>query len=102
MAAANEKTLTPGTTVSVQLVRGDYSVAAAGTEFLISIHRNLRERDATGIALRAVRSGSGGAHRTGRRAWSLAIIGSEHTLPGLAFVREQMAAVIQLGTASTG
>ena len=31
MAAANEKTLTPGTTVSVQLVRGDYSVAAAGT-----------------------------------------------------------------------
>jgi len=31
MAAANEKTLRPGTTVSVQLVRGDYSVAAAGT-----------------------------------------------------------------------
>ncbi|HSV33827.1 MAG TPA: hypothetical protein VLH87_06855, partial [Pyrinomonadaceae bacterium] len=31
MAAANERTLTPGTTVSVQLVRGDYSVAAAGT-----------------------------------------------------------------------
>ena len=31
LAPATEKTLTPGTTVSVQLVRGDYSVAAAGT-----------------------------------------------------------------------
>ena len=31
MASANEKTLAPGSTVSVQLVRGDYSVAAAGT-----------------------------------------------------------------------
>lgn len=28
---ANEKTLTPGTSVSVQLVRGDYSIAASGT-----------------------------------------------------------------------
>jgi hypothetical protein len=28
---ATEKTLTPGTSVSVQLVRGDYSIAAAGT-----------------------------------------------------------------------
>jgi hypothetical protein len=27
----NEKTLTPGTSVSVQLVRGDYSIAASGT-----------------------------------------------------------------------
>ncbi len=31
MAKANEKTLTPGTSVSVQLVRGDYSIAASGT-----------------------------------------------------------------------
>jgi len=31
LAPATEKTLAPGTTVSVQLVRGDYSVAAAGT-----------------------------------------------------------------------
>ena len=31
LAKANEKTLTPGTSVSVQLVRGDYSIAAAGT-----------------------------------------------------------------------
>ncbi|HSS21784.1 MAG TPA: hypothetical protein VLL54_17055 [Pyrinomonadaceae bacterium] len=31
MAAATEKTLTPGTSVSVQLVRGDYSIAASGT-----------------------------------------------------------------------
>jgi hypothetical protein len=28
---ANEKTLTPGTSISVQLVRGDYSIAASGT-----------------------------------------------------------------------
>src|SRR5947207_7498032 len=28
---ATEKTLTPGTSVSVQLVRGDYSIAASGT-----------------------------------------------------------------------
>ena len=31
MAKATEKTLTPGTSVSVQLVRGDYSIAASGT-----------------------------------------------------------------------
>jgi hypothetical protein len=31
LAPASDKTLTPGTSVSVQLVRGDYSVAAAGT-----------------------------------------------------------------------
>jgi hypothetical protein len=31
LAPANEKTLTPGTSVSVQLVRGDYSLAASGT-----------------------------------------------------------------------
>ena len=31
LATANEKTLTPGTSVSVQLVRGDYSIAASGT-----------------------------------------------------------------------
>lgn len=31
MGTATEKTLTPGTSVSVQLVRGDYSIAASGT-----------------------------------------------------------------------
>ena len=31
LAAFNENTLTPGTSVSVQLVRGDYSIAASGT-----------------------------------------------------------------------
>jgi hypothetical protein len=31
LAPSNEKTLAPGTSVSVQLVRGDYSVAASGT-----------------------------------------------------------------------
>jgi len=31
LAGFNQKTLTPGTSVSVQLVRGDYSVAASGT-----------------------------------------------------------------------
>ncbi len=31
LAKANEKTLTPGTSISVQLVRGDYSIAASGT-----------------------------------------------------------------------
>jgi hypothetical protein len=31
MGKATESTLTPGTSVSVQLVRGDYSIAAAGT-----------------------------------------------------------------------
>lgn len=31
LAASNEKTLAPGTSVSVQLVRGDFSVAASGT-----------------------------------------------------------------------
>ena len=31
MAKATEKTLTPGTSISVQLVRGDYSIAASGT-----------------------------------------------------------------------
>jgi SpoIVB peptidase S55 len=31
LAPATEKTLTPGTSVSVQLVRGDYSLAASGT-----------------------------------------------------------------------
>jgi len=31
LEAFNEKTLTPGTSVSVQLVRGDYSIAASGT-----------------------------------------------------------------------
>lgn len=31
MAKANEKTLTPGTSISVQLIRGDYSIAASGT-----------------------------------------------------------------------
>ncbi|MBD0326997.1 MAG: hypothetical protein ICV68_11225, partial [Pyrinomonadaceae bacterium] len=31
LATANEKTLAPGTSVSVQLVRGDYSIAASGT-----------------------------------------------------------------------
>jgi hypothetical protein len=31
LAKANENTLTPGTSISVQLIRGDYSVAAAGT-----------------------------------------------------------------------
>ena len=31
LGKATEKTLTPGTSVSVQLVRGDYSIAAAGT-----------------------------------------------------------------------
>lgn len=31
LGTATEKTLTPGTSVSVQLVRGDYSIAAAGT-----------------------------------------------------------------------
>jgi SpoIVB peptidase S55 len=31
LGEANEKTLTPGTSVSVQLVRGDYSIAASGT-----------------------------------------------------------------------
>jgi hypothetical protein len=31
LAPANEKTLAPGTSVSVQLVRGDYSIAASGT-----------------------------------------------------------------------
>lgn len=31
LAPVTEKTLTPGTSVSVQLVRGDYSVAASGT-----------------------------------------------------------------------
>jgi hypothetical protein len=31
MGKATEKTLTPGTSVSVQLVRGDYSIAASGT-----------------------------------------------------------------------
>lgn len=31
LAKANEKTLTPGTSISVQLIRGDYSIAASGT-----------------------------------------------------------------------
>ncbi len=31
MAKANEKTLLPGSSISVQLVRGDYSIAASGT-----------------------------------------------------------------------
>jgi SpoIVB peptidase S55 len=31
LASYDEKTLTPGTSVSVQLVRGDYSIAASGT-----------------------------------------------------------------------
>ncbi len=31
LAPVNEKTLAPGTSVSVQLVRGDYSIAASGT-----------------------------------------------------------------------
>ncbi|MFN2492172.1 MAG: hypothetical protein ABR501_04725 [Pyrinomonadaceae bacterium] len=31
LARATEKTLTPGSSVSVQLVRGDYSIAASGT-----------------------------------------------------------------------
>ncbi|HXD30073.1 MAG TPA: SpoIVB peptidase S55 domain-containing protein [Pyrinomonadaceae bacterium] len=31
LVPANEKTLTPGTSISVQLVRGDYSLAASGT-----------------------------------------------------------------------
>lgn len=31
LAKANDKTLTPGTSISVQLVRGDYSIAASGT-----------------------------------------------------------------------
>ena len=31
LGEANEKTLAPGTSVSVQLVRGDYSIAASGT-----------------------------------------------------------------------
>jgi len=31
LAKANENTLAPGTSISVQLIRGDYSVAAAGT-----------------------------------------------------------------------
>ncbi|MFN2513248.1 MAG: hypothetical protein ABR568_17725 [Pyrinomonadaceae bacterium] len=31
LGEANEKTLTPGTSLSVQLVRGDYSIAASGT-----------------------------------------------------------------------
>ncbi|MDQ6652005.1 MAG: hypothetical protein M3Y84_04585 [Acidobacteriota bacterium] len=31
LAKATDKTLTPGTSVSVQLVRGDYSIAASGT-----------------------------------------------------------------------
>ena len=31
LAKTNEKTLAPGTSVSVQLVRGDYSIAASGT-----------------------------------------------------------------------
>jgi hypothetical protein len=31
LAPANEKTLLPGTSISVQLVRGDYSLAASGT-----------------------------------------------------------------------
>src|SRR4029453_3552889 len=31
LGKANEKTLTPGTSISVQLVRGDYSIAASGT-----------------------------------------------------------------------
>jgi hypothetical protein len=31
LARVNEKTLTPGTSISVQLVRGDYSIAASGT-----------------------------------------------------------------------
>jgi hypothetical protein len=31
LGTATEKTLTPGTSISVQLVRGDYSIAAAGT-----------------------------------------------------------------------
>jgi hypothetical protein len=31
LGAATEKTLTPGTSLSVQLVRGDYSIAASGT-----------------------------------------------------------------------
>ena len=31
MEKATEKTLTPGTSISVQLVRGDYSIAASGT-----------------------------------------------------------------------
>jgi hypothetical protein len=31
LAKANEKTLTPGASISVQLIRGDYSIAASGT-----------------------------------------------------------------------
>jgi hypothetical protein len=31
LGAVNEKTLTPGASISVQLVRGDYSIAASGT-----------------------------------------------------------------------
>jgi hypothetical protein len=31
LAKVNEKTLTPGTSISVQLIRGDYSIAASGT-----------------------------------------------------------------------
>src|SRR5205085_10090903 len=31
LVKANEQTLTPGTSVSVQLVRGDFSLAASGT-----------------------------------------------------------------------
>lgn len=38
LGKATEKTLTPGTSVSVQLVRGDYSIAASGTV-------TLRDRD---------------------------------------------------------
>lgn len=31
LAKVNERTLTPGTSISVQLIRGDYSIAASGT-----------------------------------------------------------------------
>jgi SpoIVB peptidase S55 len=39
LAPITEKTLTPGTSVSVQLVRGDYSIAASGTVTLRDGHR---------------------------------------------------------------
>ncbi len=39
MGKATEKTLTPGTSVSVQLVRGDYSIAASGTVTFRDTHQ---------------------------------------------------------------
>ena len=45
MPKATEQTLLPGTSVSVQLVRGDYSIAASGTVTFRDGDRQVRARN---------------------------------------------------------